>query len=102
MVKWMSDKRPATKKKQLPLPPPTRQHNTPTSCANIMHANQNADVLCHVQVVAGLVSAGLDVRHFLLGEGRQGDGLDAVGELAVDAAAGRAHERVKIRDDPLR
>ena len=56
----------------------------------------------HVELVVGLVSACLDTGHLLLGKGRQRDGFDAVGKLAVDAAAGRAHERVEVRDDVLR
>lgn len=55
----------------------------------------------HVELVVSLVSAGLDARHLFFGEGRQRDGLDAVRKLAVDAAAGRAHEGVVVRDDVL-
>lgn len=69
-----------------------RQQNTP----------EKRDAPGHVEPVVGLVPAGLDALHLLLGEGRQGDGLDPVGELAVDAAAGRAHEGVEVRDDVLR
>lgn len=57
---------------------------------------------CHVEFIAGFVAAGFDVLDLLFGERRQGDGLDAVSELAVDAAAGRTHERVEVRDNPLR
>ena len=41
-----------------------------------------------VSVPTGLVAAVFQGLHFVEGEGGEGDGLDAVGELAVDAGAG--------------
>lgn len=60
------------------------------------------DALGHVKLVVDDVSALLDPLDFLLRELREGDRLDAVGELPVDPAARRAHEGVKVDDDPLR